>query len=133
MFFFFHVLCSSSLPDQRVCPPIAHHSRNGKFRGIESPSGLREFRSESLALHPSKERNCGLSTEVSLHATVLSGQRPKQKCHRVSVTVNTLFIYMVYRLCNPYKFYLICICPDQIYIPVEHVRNIFKSSACIII
>lgn len=74
---FLNVLCLS-LPDQCVCSPIAHPSRNGEFRGIGSAPGLRKFRFESLALHPSQERNCYVSREISLHATVLSNQGPRK-------------------------------------------------------
>lgn len=89
---FFYVLCLS-LPDQCVCSPIAHRWRNGKFRGIGSPPGLRKFRFESLALHPSQERNCYVSTEISLHATVLSSQRQREY-HRIGVTVNLFLCFM---------------------------------------
>lgn len=101
---FFYVLCLS-LPDQCVCSPIAHPSRNGEFWGIGSPPCLRKFRFESVALHPSQERNCYVSTEISLHATVLSNQRPR-KYHRIGVTLN-LFIFMFYVSCNKNKLFII--------------------------
>lgn len=99
---FFYVLCLS-LPDQCVCSPIAHPSRNGEFRGIGSPRGLRKFRFESLALHPSQERNCYVSTKISLLATVLSSQRPR-KYHRISVTVDLFMCFMFHVITKVFQY-----------------------------
>lgn len=109
--FFFCDLNPPPLSDQCVYPPFGHPSSNGVFRGIGFPPALREFRFESLTLHPSQWGNCYVFTKISLHAEVLSIKRPR-KYHRISVSVNlhVLFIYMFYLVCYKAKdkFHLKC-------------------------